>query len=71
VLPAHEQGSPADLEEVGYLRALGATVRAIPRFSRALVQALRSRRRWLWEAPEHYLHKPLGSLRAAYGIRVL
>jgi hypothetical protein len=58
-------------EEVGYLRALGATVRAIPRFSRALVQALRSRRRWPWEAPEHYFHKPLGSLRAAYGIRVV
>lgn len=58
-------------KEIGYLRALGATVRAIPRFSRALAEALRARRRWPWEPPEQYLGKPLGSLRATYGIRVL
>ena len=58
-------------EEIGYLRALGATVRAIPRFFRALAQALRTRRRWPWDPPQQYLSKQLGSLRARYGIRLL
>ena len=58
-------------EEIGYLRALGATVQAIPRFCRALAQTLRPRRRWPWEPPQQYLDKQLGSLRATYGIRVL
>ena len=57
--------------EVGYLRALVATVHALARFLRALAQALRSRRRWPWNPPEEHLSKPLGTLRAAYGIRVL
>jgi len=58
-------------EEIGYLGALGATLRAIPRLFRALTESLRSRRRWPWHPPERYLGKPLGSLRATYRIRVI
>jgi hypothetical protein len=58
-------------KQIGYLRALGATARAIPRFSRALADALRARRRWPWHPPEQHFGKRLGSLRATYGIRVI
>jgi len=61
----------AIFQRVGWLAVFGATLRAIPRFSRALVQALRAGRRWPWNPPQHHLGTPLGSLRAAYGIRVL
>ena len=58
-------------EQIGYLRVLGATVRALPRFLRASVDSLRGRRRWPWHPPERYLGKPLGSLRATYRILVI
>ena len=58
-------------EAAGYLRVIGATLRATPRFVRALFQALRTRRRWPWNPPEEYLGKPLRLLRAAHGIRVI
>jgi hypothetical protein len=58
-------------EKIDYLRALGATMRAIPRFSRALTEALRARQGWLWHPPEQHFGKRLGSLRAAYRIRVI
>lgn len=66
-----DPAAKALFKELGYATAILATVRATPRIVRALVEALRMRKRWPWTPPEAYLSRTLADLRAEYGIRVI
>lgn len=57
--------------ELGYARAIGATLLAIPRIMRAVLESFRMTRKWPWEPPPSYLGRTLSDLRRDYGIRVI
>ncbi|HEY1425518.1 MAG TPA: hypothetical protein VGF50_02495 [Caulobacteraceae bacterium] len=61
----------AIFKQLGYARAAWTTIRLVPRMSRAVVEALRMRKRWPWDPPEAYQHRALGDLRREFGIRVI
>lgn len=57
--------------ELGWRQAAWVTLLSLPRMGRAAFEAMRMRRRWPWAAPPALLDRPIGALRAEYGIRVV
>jgi hypothetical protein len=57
--------------ELGYGRALLATLRTLPRLARAFVENRRMRAKWPWTPPTEFLNTPIAELRTRYGIRVI
>jgi len=58
-------------EELGYGRAVLATLIAVPRILRAVVENFRMTQKWPWKPPASYLGRSLSELRRAHGIRVI
>ena len=58
-------------KELGYGRATLATLAATPRILKAVIEALRMKRKWPWNPRDSDLQRPLGDLRRDYGIRVI
>jgi hypothetical protein len=61
----------AIFKELGYGRALLATVRTLPRIVRAIAENRRMRCKWPWTPPAEFLDVPLVELRRRYNIRVI
>lgn len=61
----------AIFREFGYWRSVWATVLAIPRLGRALLEAFRMKKRWPWRPPSEYLSRSLSDLRQEFGIRLV
>ena len=61
----------AIFKELGYARAVWATLVVVPRLLRAVWEAWRTPRRWPWETPPGYFERPLADLRREYGIRLI
>ena len=61
----------AIFKELGYARAVWATLVILPRTARAIWEACRMAKRWPWETPQDYLNRPLADLRREYGIRLI
>jgi hypothetical protein len=61
----------AIFKELGYGRALLASLHALPRIVRAIAESRRMRRKWPWTPPAEYLDVPLAELRRRYDIRVI
>jgi hypothetical protein len=57
--------------ELGWRRALVATLAATPRILRAMREATRMKRRWPWVPPVEFEGRRLDELRAEFGIRVI
>jgi ubiquinone biosynthesis protein Coq4 len=68
---ASDKAARAIFRKVGFGDALRATLRATPRAVRALFQALTTRRRWPWDAPDRFLIRSLKHLRREYHIKVI
>src|SRR5258708_9031163 len=68
---AQDKQAKALFKELGYLKSAWITVLAIPRISRAAVEAWRMKKRWPWQPPESYLNRSLADLRSEFGIRVM
>ncbi len=61
----------AIFKELGYARAIWATLIIIPRMMRAIGEAWRTSKRWPWEAPADHFDRPLAALRREYGVRLI
>ncbi len=61
----------AIFKQLGYARAVWATVIIIPRIVQAIGEAWRMSRRWPWETPADYFERSLADLRREYGIRLI
>jgi hypothetical protein len=62
----------AIFKELGYARAVWATLVIIPRALRAVWEASRrSSKRWPWDPPATYFARSLADLRHEYGIRLI
>ena len=62
----------AIFKDLGYARAVWATLIIVPRMARAMGgRAWRTSKRWPWETPAGYLDRPLADLRRDYGIRLI
>jgi len=61
----------AIFKELGYARAIWATLVIIPRLVRAIGETWRMSKKWPWEAPANYLDRPLADLRREYHIRLI
>ncbi|HUZ11397.1 MAG TPA: hypothetical protein VMU93_00920 [Caulobacteraceae bacterium] len=68
---AGDPQAKAIFAQTGYLTVAWATVRALPRLSRAIIAAWRKRKPWPWLPPDDHFTRPLADLRREYGIRVL
>jgi hypothetical protein len=68
---ATNQDVKAVFAELGYGRAVLASILAIPRVLRALRENSRMTRKWPWEPPASFFDRTLSDLRAEYGIRVI
>ena len=66
-----EQIKKAIFKELGYARAVWASLIIIPRLLRAIGEAWRTSKRWPWEAPADHFHRQLADLRRDYGIRLI
>ena len=61
----------AIFRQLGYARAVWATLIVLPRMARAIYEAWRMTKRWPWNPPESYFGRPLGELRREHGIRLI
>jgi hypothetical protein len=61
----------AIFKELGYARAVWATLIIVPRMFRAIGEAWRATKRWPWEAPAAYFDRSLCDLRREHGIRLI
>ena len=61
----------AIFKELGYARAVWATLITIPRMTRAIWAAWRSPKRWPWDPPADHFERTLADLRREYGIRLV
>ncbi|HXQ11230.1 MAG TPA: hypothetical protein VN805_09590 [Caulobacteraceae bacterium] len=61
----------AIFKELGYAKAIWATLIIVPRLLRAVAEASRMRKRWPWEPPAEHFDRPLADLRRAYQIRLI
>jgi hypothetical protein len=61
----------AIFKELGFVRAVWATLIIVPRMARAIWEARRMSRRWPWKTPADHFARPLADLRREYGIRVI
>ena len=61
----------AIFKQLGYVRAIWATLIVVPRMARAVGEAWRTKQRWPWEPPPDHFDRSLADLRRAYGIRLL
>ena len=61
----------AIFKELGYGRAVWATLSITPRIVRAIWEALRMSKRWPWDPPADHFERSLGDLRSEYGIRLI
>lgn len=61
----------AIFKDLGYARAIWATLIILPRMLRAVVPAWRTSKRWPWEAPADHFDRTLADLRREYGIRLI
>lgn len=68
---ARDKAARAIFRKVGLGDALVATLRATPRAVRVLFQALTTRKRWPWDAPDRFLIRSLKHLRREYHIKVI
>lgn len=66
-----DKHAKALFKELGYFRSVWITVVAAPRIVRALIEALRIKKRWPWVPPESYLLRSLAELRHEFGIRLV
>jgi hypothetical protein len=67
----HDQQAKALFKELGYLKALWVTVRALPRICRAAFEARRMKKPWPWVPPESFQSRSLADLRNEFGICVM
>jgi hypothetical protein len=61
----------AVFKELGIGRALVATIRTLPRISRAFLEARRMTTKWPWLPPNSYNSRTLADLRRQFDIRVI
>ena len=61
----------AIFKDLGYARAVWATLIILPRMLRAIGEAWRTSKRWPWDAPADYFDRSLADLRRDYGIRLI
>lgn len=68
---ATDEQAKALFRELGYSRAIWATVLSLPRIFRAAVKSWRMPKRWPWSPPDAYLNRSLAELRREFGIHVI
>jgi len=66
-----DPAAKAIFKELGYVRAVWATLMIIPRAARAVWEARRMAKRWPWAPPPNYFNRSLADLRREYGIRLI
>lgn len=64
-----DQQAKALFAELGWSRAAMASVSALPRGFRALLQRLRAPKPWPWSPPAGFMDRTLADLRREFGIR--
>lgn len=58
-------------QELGYLKAVWATLKTTPRIWRAFLESRRMQKRWPWSPPDSYQQRSLADLRNEFGICVM
>ncbi|HEY2070451.1 MAG TPA: hypothetical protein VGG48_12915 [Rhizomicrobium sp.] len=66
-----DQQAKALFAELGWARAVWATITTLPRIVRAMIEAWRMPKRWPWTPPQFYLARTLADLRGEYRIRIV
>lgn len=66
-----DKQAKALFKELGYLKALQATMQAVPRIWRAFLESRRMKKRWPWSPPESFQTRSLADLRDEFGICVM
>lgn len=66
-----DKQAQAIFKEFGYFRSLWVTITAALRICRAMVEALRMKRRWPWVPPVAFQSRSLSELRDEFGIRIV
>ena len=66
-----DKQAKALFKELGYLKSVWVTIKAIPRICRAAHEAWCMKKRWPWVPPESFLNRTLADLREEFGIRVM
>ena len=61
----------AIFRELGYGKAILATLKAVPRILAAIGERRRMKKKWPWSPPDDYLGRTLADLRNEFGIRVM
>ncbi|HZK98338.1 MAG TPA: hypothetical protein VFC47_00430 [Caulobacteraceae bacterium] len=68
---ATDKQAQALFKELGYLKSVWVTILALPRIVRAVIEALRMKKRWPWNPPPDLGERRLADLRLEFGIRVI
>lgn len=68
---AQDSQAKALFKELGVLKGIWVTALAVPRIFRAAMAGRKMPKKWPWEPPEEFQHRPLRELRADYRIRVI
>ena len=66
-----DPAAKAIFKELGTLKSVWVTIRAIPRICRGIGEVFHVKRRWPWTPPESFLDRPLAELRRDFGIRLI
>lgn len=66
-----DPAAKAIFKELGYARAVWATVIIIPRMFRAILETWRMSKPWPWLPPDDYFGRTLAELRREHGIRLI
>jgi hypothetical protein len=66
-----DKQAKALFKELGYRKAIGATLRAMPRIWQAFMESWRMKKPWPWSPPDSYLTRSLANLRDEFGICVM
>lgn len=68
---SRDKAAKALFKELGLARALWAVMTTAPRIGQAVLEALRTPRKWPWTPPARFQRRPLADLRRDFGIRVI
>lgn len=68
---AQDKHAKALFKELGYMKSISVTLRALPRILRAVVASWQIPTKWPWEPPEEFQRRSLHELRVEYGIHVI
>jgi hypothetical protein len=66
-----DEQAKALFKQLGYLKAISATLQAVPRIWRAFIESRRMKKPWPWSPPDSYLTRSLANLRDEFGICVM